>query len=121
MPLSYSLKCECCGKFTQKEQLTLNFSLIKIYYCGPQLASYLITIKYLTILLFLLSITYALPLMIINYKGKSCEKKLDCSSSFMLFYSIFNQFDQHKKIAVESYLTFANFTICLLFWHFLRN
>ena len=50
MPLNYSVRCECCGKFAKKEDLTLNFSLIKIYYCGPQLVSYLTIHNHLLII-----------------------------------------------------------------------
>lgn len=121
MPLNYHDKCPCCGKYAQKEPLTLNFSQVKIYYCGPQLAAYLATVKYLTILLSILCLTSALPLMIINHRGKACEKKMECASSLILRYSIFNQFDSHKKLAVESYIIFANFIVCLVVWHVLRN
>lgn len=76
MPLNYSKKCSCCGKLTEKERLTWNFPLVKIYYCGPQLVCYLLSVKYLTVLLFVLCLINAMPLMFINYEGKACEKKL---------------------------------------------
>lgn len=84
MPLNYSTKCDCCGRLSQKEELTFDFSLVKIYYCGPQLATYLTIVKYLAILLFLLCITNALPLLIINSKGKDCEETLNCAPSILL-------------------------------------
>lgn len=121
MPLSYTAKCSCCHKFAQKEQLTVNFALVKIYYCGPQLASYLTTVKYLAILLFLLCLVNSLPLMLANHKGKCCEKRLDCSPSFLLTYSVFNQLDQHKKINTQCYIVLANYILCIVFSPFLRK
>lgn len=121
MPLSYTAKCSCCHKFAQKEQLTVNFALVKIYYCGPQLSSYLITVKYLAILLFLLCLVNALPLMLTNHKGKCCEKRLDCSPSFLLTYSVFNQLGQHKKINTQCYIVLANYILCIVFSQFLRK
>lgn len=121
MPLSYTAKCQCCSKFAQKEQLTLNFALVKVYYCGPQLASYLTTLKYLTLLFFLLCLVNALPLMLANHKGKCCEKKIDCSPSFLLTYSVFNQLDQHKKISTQCYIVLANYLLCVAYSQFLRK
>lgn len=121
MPLSYTAKCQCCSKFAQKEQLTLNFALVKVYYCGPQLASYLTTLKYLALLFFLLCLVNALPLMLANHKGKCCEKKIDCSPSFLLTYSVFNQLDQHKKISTQCYIVLANYLLCVAYSQFLRK
>ena len=121
MPLSYTAKCSCCLKFSQKEQLTANFSLLKIFYCGPQLASYLTTLKYLAFLLFLLCLVNALPLMLANHRGKCCEKRLDCSPSLLLTYSAFNQLDQHKKISTQCYIVLANYLLCIAFAQLLRR
>lgn len=121
MPLSYAAKCQCCGKFSQKEQLTANFALVKVYYCGPQLASYLTTVKSLALLLLLLCLASALPLMLANHRGKCCEKRLDCSPSFLLAYSAFNQLDQRKRISTQCYIVLANYVLCVVFGQFLRK
>lgn len=119
MPLSYISKCECCAKLAEKQSLNINFPLIKIYYSGAQVPSYLTILKYLILLFLIISIINALPMTLINHKGKCCEKKIKCSNSNIIHFSIFNIFDQHKKIKLEAYITFVSYLVCLIFWQIL--
>ena len=98
MPLNYSVRCECCGKFAKKEDLTLNFSLIKIYYCGPQLVSYLTDYT---------EKSFYFAFSTLFDKCMASHDHLEFSESVLLYYLIFNHFDQNKKMAEESYIVFC--------------
>lgn len=121
MPLNFTSKCSCCSRYLAKEPLTATFSLVKIYYCGPQLASYITILKSLTLFFLSLCLFYALPLSIVNFHGHGCTSLPGCSSSILLALSVFNCFDNPRNVDLLSYMLAVAYLVSLIILQFVRR